>query len=349
MNARLLVAFLCLSAASTGCIIVDRGDDPCCDTPSPAQPGDVSFFWSFPVGNGRCLDVPEVKNVRITIPGETLHNGGFYACNTASVDGITLHDFVPGSYSYTVEALDYSDNVLFRSSGSFVVNGNVRVNTTLTPTGSPSSYSYISWRFPPNSVSGNPNCNQAGVTRVDVSIDGGAWQQFDCAAGSSVVGNAVQSAYLEPGTHSIQFIGVGSDGKPYYYASGSLSSQSGSPAHNDYSLWAVGGMSLRWELLDGSTFRTCAEAGVTQVVINLENVDTGELVYGEVGDTQSCTGAPIIYRFLKPGDYRVYIRGTGPGNVFYTNEYAVPPVLSVVAFQQKEAQDAYSAAIYRQP
>ena len=60
MNARLLAAFLCLTAASTGCIIIDHDDDgPCCNTP-PAQPGDVTFLWTFAVPStaGRCADAP---------------------------------------------------------------------------------------------------------------------------------------------------------------------------------------------------------------------------------------------------------------------------------------------------
>jgi hypothetical protein len=336
MNARLLAAFLCLVAASTGCVIVNE----------PAVPGNVTFIWSFSVGGGRCSDVPDIQKVRIVIPGEMLHNDGIYACTTAGVDGIILHDFQPGLYTYTLEALDYSNQVRYRGSGTFRVNGNVRLTPTLTPVGNPSGFTYISWYFPPNTHSTNPTCQQAGVARVDVRIGNGEWGQFDC--GQGIGGNQVQTPYLAPGQYSIEFVGVGSNGSPYYYFSSTLQVQAGSPAANSYRLLEVGSMALRWELFDGGTLRTCAQAGVTQVTINLQDTFSGEFVYGNTGDLQSCTGAPIIYRFLRPGTYRVFIRGLdASGNVRYTNEYATPVTQQVVAFQQKTENEAFTVFLYR--
>jgi hypothetical protein len=312
-------------------------------TPPPA-PGDVTFLWSFP--NGRCADVPEVKSIRITIPGEPLANGGIYPCNTAGVDGIVLHDFRPGNYSFTLEALSYSNTVLYTGSGSFTVNGNVRVNYTLTPSGSASSYAYVSWSFPANSTSTNPTCAQAGVVSVDVSIDSGAWTRLSCTAGSGT--NQVVSPYLSPGQHTIAFIGVGSGGQHYYYTHGTLETRAGSPVSVSYQLRPVGGMSLRWELFDGTVSKTCAQAGVTGMAINLMNMATGELVYGTAGDPQRCDGAPVLYNYLEPGSYRVYIRGTGPGDVFYTNESDFPTTLTVKAFEPKTATDAVTIALKRE-
>lgn len=348
MNARLLAAFLCLATASTGCIIIDNDHDH--DYPPTGSRGDVTFLWTF--GNtaaGRCSDYPEVKKVRVVIPGETLLNGGIYACNTAGVDGITLRDFAPKGYTYTLEALDYENQVLFKGSGSFTVNGNQRVTVNLAPANSQSSYAYVSWRFPANTNSATPNCTQAGVTHVDVRIDDGEWTRLACADGSSVTGKSISSPYLAPGSHSIEFVGVyvsGTTATPYYYTHGTLTTQAGSPVSVDYSLYAVGGMALRWELIDGSVGKTCAQAGLTQVAIHLYDEQRNEYVYGTTGDVQSCVGAPIIYRFLRPGNYKVFIEGTGTGGT-YTNR-ATPASMTVTAYQQKTEGDAFTLYLKRQ-
>lgn len=341
MNARLLAAFLCLCTASTGCIINNVHEDD--------DPGDVTFIWTFAsTGAGRCSDTPDIKSIRITIPGEELLNGGVYPCSTAGVDGIVLHNFEPGTYSYTLEAISYTNHVLFASTGSFRVDGNVRVNSTLTPNGSPGSFAYISWAFEGNTGSSNPTCYQAGVTHVDARIDNGEWVRFACAEGMG--GEQVQSPFLAPGQHTIEFVGVrvsGSYEEPFYYRTGTLTTQAGSPISVSYSLWAVGGLSLRWELIDGSISKTCAQSGVTQVTIHLFDETRQQYVYGDTGDVHRCDGAPVIYNFLRPGNYRVIMDATGPGGIFYTNRYNSPPSRTVTAFEQETEGDAYTLFLPR--
>ena len=366
MNIKLFAAFLCLTAASTGCIVVDRdgggggGTGPCCETtptptppPTPQRSGNVTFLWTFgSIGAGRCADVPDVKKIRITIPGETLYNAGIYACNTAGTDGIVLENFVSGSYSYTLEALDYTDKLLYKASGSFKVNGDVRVNVNLAPgsSGGSSSYAYVSWAFEANTSSSNPNCTQAGATHVDVRIDGkGDWTRFACEDGFGA--RQITSPYLTPGSHSLEFVGVkvsGTTETPYYYRKGTLETSAGAPVSVSYTLNAVGGLSLRWELINGSLSKTCAEAGVSSVNINLLD-SSGAWVYGTAGDVQPCTGAPILYRFLKAGGYKVYIRGiNASGQVLYSNENNNPPTLTVKAFEQKAEKDAVTIFLRNQ-
>jgi len=343
MNARILAAFLCLSAASTGCIIID-GDGG----GYQGYEGDVTFLWTF-APNGRCSDVPEVKNIQISITGEALHNGGVYACNTAGVDGIVLHDFEPGNYPYTIRAIGYDGDTLFEGRGTFTVNGDVRVNIDLTPNGM--SYALVSWYFPPNSYSNNPSCSQAGVTSLQARIDGGEWVTLNCADG--MANGGVETPWLADGTHTIQLVAfgrdrAGRDGMPLYNTSGTFTTSAGSPRSESFRFFEVGGMSLRWELWDGSVRRTCAEAGLTGMSINLKNLTTGELVYGLAGDPQSCTGAPILYQYLKPGRYEVYIRGMKGSTIAYSNE-DLPDVLTVNAFEQKTVSDvAYTVALVRE-
>ena len=84
------------------------------------------------------------------------------------------------------------------------------------------------------------------------------------------------------------------------------------------------------------------------MIINLKNLATGELVYGPACDPQSCTGAPILYQYLKPGRYEVYIRGMRGSTIAYSNE-DLPDVLTVNAFEQKTASDvAYTVALVRE-
>jgi hypothetical protein len=117
-----------------------------------------------------------------------------------------------------------------------------------------------------------------------------------------------------------------------------------------YRFYVVGGMSLRWDLLDpyvgpSGTYRTCAEAGLTGMRINLQAED-GSFVYGNDGDPQSCTGAPVVYQFLKPGQYKVFIRGLNGSSVTYTNE-AAPTVLTVRAFDQRVRSEPADTIIVR--
>lgn len=312
----------------------------------PPVPGDVSFRWSFAgAGSGHCVDVPDVKSIRISIPGETLPSGGVYPCDTAGVDGIILYDFSPGTYDYALEALSSSGQVLYSGSGSFTVNGSVLVDATLTPRGGENSYAYLSWTFPANGSSWNPTCTQAGVVSVDVSIDGGAWSRLDCTEGWN--DSQVVTPYLTQGSHTLAFIGWSSGGQPYYYATGAVETRTGAPVAASFQLGAVGGMAIRWELFDGSSYETCAEAGLTGMAINLLNKATGELVFGIAGDTQSCDGAPIIYSYLAPGDYEVYVHGLSGSTVAYANDDS-PMTVTVTAFQQKTAADAVTLTLLKQ-
>lgn len=376
MNVKLFAAFLCLSAASTGCIYVEHdggggGSGPCCETspspiptptPTPQRSGDVTFLWTFGnIGAGRCADVPDVKKIRITIPGEDLHNGGIYACSTAGVDGIVLHDFLPSSYGYTLEALDYTDKVLYAASGKFTVNGDVRVNVNLAPGsggggggggGGTSAYAYVGWAFEASTTSTAPNCTQAGVTHVDVRLDGkGDWTRFTCTEGFGT--NRMTSPYLAPGTHTLELKGLkvnGTSEVPYYYRSGTMKLEAGSPADYVFTLNAVGGLSVRWELINGSLSKTCAEAGVSKVNINFQD-STGAWVYGgakDVGDVQSCVGAPILYQYLRPGTYKVFVRGLNASDqLLYSNENYSPPALTVKAFEQKTKEDAVTIYVQK--
>src|SRR5262245_6031702 len=118
MSSRLLLAFFCIASLSTGCIVTNNDD-----------PGDVTFLWTF--SGLRCDQARDIQGVNITIPGETLANNGRFACSTAGMDGITLHDFAPGGYSFTLQAVDFQNQILFEAQGTFTIDGNRTVQIDL--------------------------------------------------------------------------------------------------------------------------------------------------------------------------------------------------------------------------
>lgn len=346
MNAKILGAFL-LALTMSGCIIdVDQnGGGGGAGNPPPVQrvPGDVTFTWSF--GGQTCADVPYVKSVHIRIPGEALQNSGVFPCTANDYPGIVLHDFAGGAYSFEIEALDYSNVVVFSGSGTFTVDGHVRVNIDLTPVGGPTSYAYLTWRFPANEASQNPNCSQAGVAYVDVSIDDGEWERFYCTEGFSEPG--ISTPYLMPGTHVISLVASNADGYPYYRFDGQLQTFAGNPVGAQYHLnWAVGGAAVKWQLTNGSVAQTCAQAGVSEVYVNFADAD-GNFVYEGAGDVQSCNAAPVIYSFLLPGTYTVFVQAVSNTGMYASNMNH-PPVISVKAGQFVDASGAINVQMFRE-
>jgi len=334
MNKLLTAAFLTL--LSSGCVLYPY------DHESYGAPGDVTFSWTL--AGAYCNEVPDVKGVYVHIPGETLANDGFYPCQASGFSGITLYDFDPGSYAFTLEAVDYFGDTLYQGAGSFQVDGSVRVSVDLTPHGLPTSYAYLSWTLPANSASDFPNCTQAGVSVVDVSIDGAAPVRYACASGFG--SSSVQTDYLDAGSHSIELVGRDSAGYPYYSYRGTLMTYSNAPSAGEYALsWAVGGVAIRWSLINGGTLN-CSQAQVQSMSINF--VDSkGNLVYGPTGDLQACDSAPVVYDYLLPGTYKVYVQGTGPGGT-YLSSSASPITVTVKAGLFVSEVNAVNVPLYKQ-
>ncbi len=339
MTSRLLLLFLFVASFSTGCII---HDDDCVNCggnpPPPARPGNVTFLWTFQ-GN-RCDQARDVWGVNITIPGEALLNNGKYACNTAGVDGITLHDFVPGTYSYTLQGVNFQNQIIFEATGTFVIDGSRTVMVDLMPTGSPTSYANLNWNFP-----GNMSCGQAGVTSVQVTIDDLS-KTFDCAQGQTAQG--VQSPPLAPGPHFIEFIARASNNQPLYYFNGDLVTQAYNSISATYNLYTVGAAAITWKFTDGSvTFdcNTVDPAGTMQVGVNFQDTTTGQWVYGAVGDWHLCHTKPILFSFLRPGTYKVSLYAKTAGNVEYRSN---PNIGSLLVRAHEVPAAALEVMMYRQ-
>lgn len=334
MNSRLLFAFLCLVSVSTGCIVVDD-DHP----PAPSVPGDVTFLWTF---NGlRCDQARDVYGVNVTIPGESLLNNGKYACNTAGSDGITLHDFAPGSYNFTLQAVNFQNQIIFEASGTFVINGNRTAMVDLAPVGNPTSYALLNWRFP-----GNMGCGQAGVATVDITLDDMAPRNFDCTVGQSAQG--LQTPNLDPGSHFIEFIARAPSGQPLYYFNGELVTQAYNPVSVLYDLYAVGGASIAWKFSDGSVTFDCNSLSPNlQIGVNFQDTTTGQWVYGALGDWHNCSDKPIVYSYLRPGTYKVSLYAKTNSNTEYRSNPNIAPIL-VQAHNFPGPNSALEVTMYRQ-
>ncbi|MGQ0507994.1 MAG: hypothetical protein ACT4TC_22040 [Myxococcaceae bacterium] len=342
MNLKTLIA-LCLGLAqlATGCIVVGGGGN---GGYSSASPGDVTFTWSF-VGD-TCADHPEIKSIIVDIPGEALQNDGYYPCTANNYPGIVLHNFAGGPYDYNLTAVGYGNETLFTAGGRFVVDGNVRVTVDMMPPGSGSSFAYVAWNFPANSEQNAPNCAQAGVAFVDVSIDGAAATRYNCTAGFGTQG--VRTPLLAAGSHTVEMIAVSADEYPYYRFTGGLTTFSNNPIFAEYDLdWAVGGAAIRWHLTDGAVGESCYSSGVNTVYINFKDTN-GNWVYGTNGDAQSCDGAPIVYNYLLPGVYRVYVQANGFGGAVYRSNQLNPPTITVNEGDFVDEQMAVTVNVYRQ-
>ncbi len=333
MNARNRFLFLAAAAAvfmsATGCVCVVEG----------RQRGDITFLWSF--GGRSCLEVPNVTQVRIAIPNQTLQNDGVYPCLVNNTAGIVLQNFRAGTYSYTIEGLTAGGATVYSAQGSVIVNGNVTETVDLSPVAGAPGNALITWTFPPNGSFSNPNCSQAGVVNVDIRIDNGAPQRVACASGFGTTG--VQLNDVAAGAHTIDLAASDASNFYYYRKISSLTIVAGSTVSSAYSFeWGVGSLPMKWTFTNGSVAQTCAQAGIAQVNIVLENSATGDRPYGTQGQDVPCEASGVqgtLFPYLYPAGYKVYLQALGTGGALYRSNFTTPPVLSVAAgaFPQVDA------------
>jgi hypothetical protein len=331
-------AVLLLSVS--GCIVVTN----------PTSRGDVTFLWSF---NGAiCAVVPEVSQVTITIPGQTLQNSGVYGCTNSGVAGITLLNFAPGTYSYDIQGRNNVGAVIYAASGRFTVDGNVTVNVNLQPNVSATSSVYVTWTFPPNGISGTQpaSCAQTvgPIGAVEVSIDGASPVAVTCAEGQTSPGARFDNLLV--GSHTIDLLARGPDyGAPvgqsrdlyYFRKTSTLQVVAGTSASQQYALdWTVGGVAVKWSFNNGATQLNCAQAGVTTVYVNLRDSE-GKFFPDTTGTgiavpclNQGVQGATLPSQFLSyvyAGNYQVFLQARGTGDVLYRSAQTPPPTVTVTA------------------
>ncbi|AFE06830.1 hypothetical protein COCOR_06245 [Corallococcus coralloides DSM 2259] len=336
MNARTLAAFLCLSSGLSGCVV---------ESNHPRYPGDVRMSWSF--DGATCGQMRNIDGVDIYIDGEILEGDGKYPCSANGFDGIILHDFAPGTYSFTAQAVDYDGVAVYSYRGTFSVDGNVAVpiNFNTGNTGA-TSYAYVNWLFPTEAGTSYPSCGQAGVAYVDARVDDGPWGRFNCNQGSQ--GRYVETPEIAPGQHYLEVVAIDSLERPLYYYGGAFTSQAGIPASITANTWAIGGAAVGWKIYEGAVRLSCGEAGVSEVGINFQDMHTLEWVYGEAGQWFSCNESPAVFEFLRPGEYYVSLQANGTGGRRYISPRGADMLrLRVYAHSFPPAEDAAIAPLDR--
>jgi hypothetical protein len=333
MNARARSAAVLVLAAAvmggSGCILVTGGAG-----------GDATFLWTF---NGRgCAFVPDVTQVTIQIPNQTLQNNGVYSCLTGGVAGIRLENFRAGTYSYTMQGRNSAGVVLYQASGNFVVNGDVTVNVDLSPAPNAPGAAAIAWRFPPSSLAQQPSCAQTEgpVAAVLVRIDGDpTGQEFRCVDGDIRGNPAIQGVIfpnLAAGTHTIDLAARDSAGLFYYRKIASFTVLAGSTTSNEFTFdWGVGSLPVRWTFNNGVTQLDCAQAGIATITIQVRS-SQGMDLYPGAGTTVPCNNAGVQgtrFPFLYADTYQLYLQGTGTGGVVYRTNFTAPPTAAVAAGQ----------------
>ncbi|MBM4380044.1 MAG: hypothetical protein FJ086_12235 [Deltaproteobacteria bacterium] len=198
MTKRLLLVSLAAALFGSGCIIIGSG----------AQRGDILLDWTFA---GQTCSAAGVANVRLSIPGETLENGGLFPC-ASTVFPVTLQDFRSGSYPYTIEGLASNGFVLFRKAGTFAVKGDVSYQLTLDWAVGGAD---VGWTLSASGV--NVSCDQAGVSTVYVNFRGanGAWVYGEAGDPQQCNVTSVSYDYLAPGTYAVYVAGRDSMARLY--------------------------------------------------------------------------------------------------------------------------------------
>jgi len=333
MNARKHFLFLGVMAAAgmslTGCV---------CVIDNTQHSGDITMTWTF--DGQQCATLPDITQVRITMPGQTLQNGGIYPCITNGTAGIVLLDFAPGTYTYTIEGMDNTNTVLYRATGSVVVNGNVTETVDLQPVAGVPSNAYISWSFPTSYLGqANPGCGtvaQAPIAYVYIYLDGSSTALSPVSSCSAGFGSgSVMLSGLTSGTHTIDLQATDSSNYVYLSKHSTLQVVPGGGAVNSYTFdWAVGGLAVRWSLSNTGIVQTCAQAGVTDMNIILTEHTTGVQPYGASGTTAPCTAAGIqgtVFSSLAPGNYEAILQAYGTASTLYRSSTTSPPIFQVIA------------------
>jgi hypothetical protein len=325
----MMVAAAAVMSAS-GCVCVTNG----------ATRGDVTFLWTF---NGRsCAFVPNVTQVTIQIPGQTLQNGGVYPCVTGGTAGITLLNFRPGTYSYSIQGRNNAGAVLYEASGTFEVDGNVTVNVDLVPSPNAPGAAAFTWRFPPSSFAQEPTCAQTEgpIVRVLIRIDGDpVGQEFDCSAGdrrANPTTPGVVFPSLAAGTHTIDLAARDVNNFYYYRKLSSFTVVAGGTTDNEYFFdWGVGSLPMKWTFNNGTTQVDCAQAGVSRVTIQLRDSRQQDLYPGSGVEVPCVQGGVqgTRFPFLYPDTYQVYLQARGAGGALYTTNFTTPPTATVIAGQ----------------
>lgn len=305
--------------ASSGCVCVTNN----------GRNGDIILTWNFD-GNP-CHLVPDVTQVRVVIPGQTLQNNGVYGCVNAGTAGIRLLDFRPGTYDYIITGEDARGVAMYDAAGKITVNGDVAFDVTLRANSNARGIARLYWVFPQGS---NVDCRF--ISAVDISVNGALITSVACTDGLASAGPGVPITGITPGQNSFTLAARDANSFYYYRTDFTLGVYGGGEIADTRTLqWAVGSLPIRWTFSNGANSYDCAQAGVSTVFVNLID-SAGQLVYGGAGTEVNCFDGAFqgtVFPYLYGGNYGLVVQARDSANRVYSTNQVTPPVATVTPGQ----------------
>lgn len=196
MSLRPLPLLLALATIVSGCVVqhdATQLHDPLNsnDNGSIAGYASITFAWSF---DGQSCAQASVDTVVVTMPGELLENNGSFPCSNGSYEGITLENFAPGSYPYTVQAYDARGALRYQASGEVQVDGDARLEYVALSSAVDSGVPGGVHGVPPGGTTGGLDAGNGG------DLDGGSAPDAGPVDGGTQDGGSVDA-----GTTSIHY------------------------------------------------------------------------------------------------------------------------------------------------
>lgn len=194
------MAVVVSATALSGCVIIHDEE----------RPGDISFYWDFD-GRG-CGDVRgEVRDIYLLIDGPDGRReiADYYPCNSGGHDGISISNFEPGEYHYTIDARDATNYTVYTASGTIYVDGDVSKSVSLRYVGYEPLWNLtFEWRLFNGNV--EQNCDTAQMDTVELSLFGPSERHvsFACKDYGATVFD------LEPGVYDYELT-IGNAGEEY--------------------------------------------------------------------------------------------------------------------------------------
>ncbi len=308
----------------------------CVVDPSANRRGNVTFLWTF--GGQPCAIVPSVTSVSIQIPGHTLDNNGVYGClnGSPSTAGITLLNFGPGTYQFTIQGNDAGGNALYTGAGTFVVSGDVTVNVDLKANANAPGNALVTWAFPQNATCANAVASEA-IETVDIIVDSSTPSRQACNAG--IRGSqGLQISALAAGTHTIELRAYGHSGYQYFGVRNSIVINAGGTVAGEFQLqYVVGSLPVKWQFVGNNAALTCDQLSNPMVYVNLRD-SAGNLLYTDnngAGTAVPCKNAAglqgTLFGYLIADTYQIIIQAYGPGQTLYHSNQTSPPSAVVTA------------------
>lgn len=273
---------------------------------------EVVVNWTF--GSQPCA-AAGVATIQVDIAGQVLTPNQF-TCAQASV-GADLGAYLPGTYQITVTGLDGAGTAIYQTTQNIVVRGNRNVFTIDAV--STSGSANIAWTF------GGKSCAAAGVTVVNVNVDGQPLtdaqnnKNLPCSQNNL---DGLSVAPLLPGQHSFDFAAYGASNSYYARSGVTLTVNQGQDTSVSVDVPAAtpttAGADVSWTF---SGSKTCAQVGVDHVYVVLDPAANGSGGTA-VGDT-ACAGmggAPVTgmsINGIASGQHSFAVRGAQQNTLLY--------------------------------